>query len=33
MIKIKIYPNKTYSTDEIPGRIFKDGAELLAELP
>lgn len=33
MIKIKIYPNKTYSIDEIPGRIFKDGAELLTKLP
>ena len=28
---INIDPNKAYGVDEIPGRFFKDGAELLTE--
>ena len=30
-ILIKIDPNKIYGIDDIPGRLLKDGAELLAE--
>ena len=31
MILINIDPNKAYCIDEIPGRLLKDGVELLTE--